>query len=102
MYMENLLIPDMAGVFGGFPTTPGDDGVLSYVHPRWGSSEEQPMISVGADYGDLVHGVLLDPGRYDGRLVQGISESRSAEGATEDFEEGKNLIPSAPPSFFPL
>lgn len=89
MYMENLLISDLAPIFGGFPVTPGDDGVINYVHPRWGGTEEQPMISIVADYGDLVHGVLLDPAKYNGRFVQGISESRSAEAAAEDFAQGK-------------
>lgn len=89
MYMENLLISDLAPIFGGFPAVPGDDGVISYVHPRWGGTGEQPMISIGADYGDLVHGVLLDPAKYNGRLVQGISESRSAEATAEDFAQGK-------------
>lgn len=90
MYMENLLVADLAPVFGGFPAVPGDDGVISYVQPRWGGTEEQPMIGVGADYGDLVHGVLLEPARYNGRLVQGVSESRSAEAAARDFEEGES------------
>ena len=94
MYMENFLLTDLAPVFGGFPAIPGDDGVISYVHPRWCGNEEQPMISIGADYGDLVHGVLLEPGKYSGRLVQGISESRSAEAAAKDFEEGKTVLPS--------
>lgn len=89
MYMENLLVSDLAPIFGGFPVTPGDDGVISYVQPRWGGTGEQPMISIGADYGDLVHGVLLNPGKYNGRLVQGISESRTAEAAAEDFAQGK-------------
>ena len=93
MYMENFLLAELAPVFGGFPTVPGDDGVISYVHPCWGGNEEQPMISIGADYGDLVHGVLLDPAKYNGRLIQGISESRSAEAIAKDFQDGKNRGP---------
>lgn len=91
MYMENFLLTDLAPVFGGFPTVPGDDGVINYVHPRWGGDEKQPMIGIEADYGDLVHGVLLEPAKYNGRLIQGISESRSAEAVAKDFEDGKNV-----------
>ncbi|SPO06691.1 uncharacterized protein DNG_09384 [Cephalotrichum gorgonifer] len=87
MYMENFLVSELAPVFGGFPVAPDEEGILNYVHPRWGGNEEQPMIGIEADYGDLVHGILLNPAKYNNRLVQAISESRSAEDTAKDFQE---------------
>ena len=41
------------------------------------------------DYGDLVHGVFLDPERYNDKLVQGASHSATAVQLVESFQQGE-------------
>lgn len=88
-YMENFLIEELAGIFGGFPSVPDNEGYLTYSTPRWGGNEDTPYIAIGEDYGDLVHGVLLDPAKYNGQLVQGFSQSIKPGDALKNFEEGE-------------
>ena len=89
--MENHLVEEIAPALGGFPFTPDEEGYLTLHVPRWGGNDEIPFIAIGEDYGDLVHGILLDPKKYNGRLVQGISASATAEKLVSDFEKGMLL-----------
>ncbi|PFH58066.1 hypothetical protein XA68_14219 [Ophiocordyceps unilateralis] len=72
-YLENFLDKQAAPIFGGFPYFPDDDGYLTFRVPNWGGSNEVPFVSIGDDYGDIVHGIFLDPERYDGRVIHGAS-----------------------------
>ena len=56
--------------------------------PNWGGNNEIPFIGIGADFGDLVHGVFLSPEEYNGHLIQGISFSATAEAFVGEFEKG--------------
>ena len=91
-YFENFVDKDMAGVFGGFPFTPSEDGSLVFRSPKWGGKEDVPYIAMSDDYGDLVHGILLDPERWNGGFVQGVSEIGSFEHAVQAFERGMYSI----------
>lgn len=85
-YMENFLVPDLAPIFGGFPHIPSSDGMLVFRTPLWGGSEAVPFISVASDFGDIVHGVLVvGPEKYHGKLVQGMSDSRTLTEVVADF-----------------
>ncbi|KAF5983888.1 NmrA-like family domain-containing protein [Fusarium bulbicola] len=86
-YMENHLVEDFAPALGGFPFTTDEEGYLTLRVPRWGGNEEIPFISIGDDYGDLVHGIFLDPKKYNGRLVQGISASETTEKLVAEFDK---------------
>ncbi|KAK7397518.1 hypothetical protein QQX98_013113 [Neonectria punicea] len=86
-YMENHLIEEMAPIMGGFPFVADEEGYLTLHVPRWGGNEEIPFVSIIEDYGDLVHGVFLAPKKYNGRLVQGISSSATAEQFVSDFQK---------------
>ncbi|KAG7128323.1 NmrA-like family domain-containing oxidoreductase lnaB [Verticillium longisporum] len=78
--MESFLWPDIAPIFGGWPLEADDEGYLTFSCPRWGGSNDAaPLIAMAADYGDIVHGVLLAPERWNGQLVQGISQSQALE-----------------------
>lgn len=88
-YCENFSIPDMAPIFGGFPFTPSEDGTLVFRAPKWGGKEDVPFIAIGDDYGDIVHGILLEPEKYNGNLVQGVSDVRSLDDTTKAFEKGE-------------
>ncbi|KAH7148454.1 hypothetical protein EDB81DRAFT_463608 [Dactylonectria macrodidyma] len=86
-YMENHLVEEVAPAMGGFPFVTDEEGYLTLHVPRWGGNEEIPFISIIEDYGDLVHGVFLAPEKYSGRLVQGISDSRTADHLVSGFQK---------------
>ncbi|KAI8725404.1 NmrA domain-containing protein [Fusarium sp. LHS14.1] len=86
-YMENHLVEEVAPVLGGFPFVPDEEGYLTLHIPRWGGNDEIPFISIGDDYGDLVHGIFLDPSKHNGRLTQGISSSSKPEQLVSEFEK---------------
>ncbi|KAF3037458.1 hypothetical protein E8E12_001371 [Didymella heteroderae] len=85
-YFENFTHPDLAPVFGGFPFIPSEDGTLIFRSPKWGGKEDVPFISISDDYGDIVHGIFLDPEKWNGKLVQAVSDIRSWEDSIQAFE----------------
>jgi hypothetical protein len=89
-YLENFLDKAVAPVFGGFPHFPDADGILTFRVPHWGSDDGRvPFLGVRDDYGDIVHGIFLDPGRWDGAVVHGGSDLITFEQLTTVFEEGE-------------
>lgn len=60
-----------AEAFGGFAMVRDEEGFLTLNVPPMGNEPEGgvPWTAVEDDYGDAVHGVLLDPRRWDGRTV---------------------------------
>jgi hypothetical protein len=86
-YFENFLVPDMAPIFGGFPFVPSEDGTLVFRAPLWGGKEDIPFIAIGDDYGDIVHGIFLEPEKWNGKFVQGVSDISSLDDATKTFEK---------------
>ncbi len=87
--MENHLVAEMAPILGGFPFESDEEGYYTLRLPRWGGNEEINFISIGDDYGDLVHGVLLNPEQYNGQLVQGSSYVATETQLVQAFEKGK-------------
>ncbi|KAJ4986695.1 NmrA family protein [Stagonosporopsis vannaccii] len=85
-YFENFTHQDLAPVFGGFPYIPSEDGTLVFRSPKWGGEEDVPFIAIADDYGDIVHGIFLDPERWNGNFVQAVSHIGSFEEAVQDFE----------------
>jgi hypothetical protein len=79
----------LAPIIGGFPHVPAEDGTLILRVPKWGGKEDVPFIAISDDYGDIVHGVFLDPLKWNGKLVQGVSDIRSFESLVKGFETGK-------------
>lgn len=87
-FMENWQEPDYADLFGGFPRFPDAEGYLTYTTPFWGGKEDFPWISMTDDFGDLVHGILLRPERWNRRLVQGTSDIVSSADLVNHFVSG--------------
>ncbi|CAO2651410.1 Nn.00g039800.m01.CDS01 [Neocucurbitaria sp. VM-36] len=85
-YFENFFIKDLAPIFGGFPYIPSEDGTLVLHVPKWGGKEDVPFISIGDDFGDIVHGIFLAPEKWNGKLVQGVSDIESFDDVTAAFE----------------
>ncbi|GKZ35886.1 hypothetical protein AbraIFM66950_006719 [Aspergillus brasiliensis] len=101
MYLENLLHPVFARAFGGFPLEANTDGVMSLTAPPWGrDTVGWPFLSVTEDFGDLVHGVLLDPLRWKDARVQGVSVLKPLKDMAEAFTRvtGKEVRYSDMPS----
>lgn len=91
--METFLWPEIAPIFGGWPFNPDEEGHMTFTCPRWGGpNAEVPFIAMAADYGDIVHGILLAPEKYNGRLIQGISQSRALENVIPDYQTGEDLL----------
>ncbi|GAQ40480.1 NmrA-like domain-containing protein 1 [Aspergillus tubingensis] len=84
-FMENWLEPDYADLFGGWPTFPDSEGYLTYKTPFWGGKEDFPWISMKDDFGDLVHGVFVNPLRWNRRLIQGSSDIVSSAEVVNTF-----------------
>ncbi|KAJ6440256.1 NmrA family protein [Purpureocillium lavendulum] len=84
-YMENHIIEENADMMGGFPFHPDAEGYLTLQMPGWGGDGNVPWINVEEDYGDIAHGVLLDPETYNGRLIQTMSQLAKPEALTDEF-----------------
>ncbi|OGM47878.1 nmrA-like family protein [Aspergillus bombycis] len=84
-FLENFLGKEVAPMFGGFPHFTDDDGYLTFKVPYWGGDEHVPWLSISDDFGDIVHGIFLDPGRWNGHFVHGVSDIRSFEQIVADF-----------------
>lgn len=91
-FMENWLEPDYADLFGGWPTFPDSEGYLTYKTPFWGGKEDFPWISMKDDFGDLVHGVFVNPLRWNRRLIQGSSDIVSSAEVVNTFVAGKVFL----------
>lgn len=100
-YLENLLDPEYANIFGGFPQNVDAEGYLTFRTPIWGGDDRVPWISVADDLGDIVHGIFLNPRRWNGRLVQGTGAISSFADLVSKFVHGKRPV-SIKPICFPL
>lgn len=87
-YIENHFSEETAPLLGGFPYVPGEDGTFTLRMPHWGGNGKMPFISVGDDFGDIVHGVFLAPEEYDGRFVQVASQLAKPEEMVAAFTKG--------------
>ncbi|KID67412.1 NmrA family protein, partial [Metarhizium hybridum] len=85
-YMENHTLPEFVELMGGFPFTADADGYLSLRLPRIGGDDKLPFIAMKDDYGDLVHGVLLQPDAYNGQLIQAASEMAKPDELVAKFQ----------------
>ncbi|KAJ5801838.1 NmrA-like family protein [Penicillium pulvis] len=104
-YMENFLSPEYSACFGGFPLQPDAEGYLTFSSPRLGGPGDVPWIAVEEDFGDIVHGLFLDPTSYHGQTVQCFSDTITFENMAETFTKvtGKKarFVPLAAPDDFP-
>ena len=73
-YFENFTVPFLAELMGGLPFKTDSDGYLTISLPRHGGNDLCPFTAIEDDYGDFVHGVLLDPEKWGGKVIQAISD----------------------------
>ncbi|KAI8717005.1 NmrA domain-containing protein [Fusarium sp. LHS14.1] len=87
-FLENAFDPKYTAAFGGFATIPDAEGYLTYRVPAMGNNPESvPWLAVADDYGDFVHGVFLDPERWNRQYIHGVSESASFAELTAKFQQ---------------
>ncbi|KAJ5134867.1 hypothetical protein N7448_000110 [Penicillium atrosanguineum] len=86
-FLENFLGKEAAPVFGGFPHFPDEEGFLTFRVPYWGGEENVPWLSISDDFGDIVQGIFLDPMRWDGHFVHGVSHICSFDRVVADFQD---------------
>ncbi|KAF3893335.1 putative NmrA family transcriptional regulator [Trichophyton interdigitale] len=86
-YLENFLVKEVAPVFGGFPHFPDDEGYLTYRVPNWGGDNKVPFLSITDDYGDIVQGIFLDPVRWNGHVVQAMSDMLGFDELVANFAD---------------
>lgn len=87
-YMENFNAKEWAVYLGGLPFILDSEGYYTLSWPLWGGSNEVPLIAIERDFGDIVHGVLLNLGLLCGKTIQAVSQSRALEEVPNDFEHG--------------
>ncbi|KAF3403670.1 NmrA-like family domain-containing protein 1, partial [Penicillium rolfsii] len=83
-YLENIG-EEFADLYGGFPVRQDAEGVTTCSLPLWGGNEKMPWISVKDDFGDMVHGIFLNPLRWNRRVVQCQAELMSAGDMSTTF-----------------
>ncbi|KAF5485080.1 NmrA-like family domain-containing protein [Colletotrichum siamense] len=87
-FLENAFDPKYTAAFGGFAMIKDAEGYLTWETPAMGNNPESvPWLAVADDYGDFVHGVFLDPQRWNGCYIHGVSDSSSFAEMTAKFEE---------------
>jgi hypothetical protein len=90
-FLENFLGQEVAPVFGGFPHFPDSEGYLTFRVPYWGGEENVPWLSISDDFGDIVQGIFLDPSRWNGHFVHGVSDMRSFDAIVAEFSKATGL-----------
>ncbi|KAL5044877.1 hypothetical protein BDW71DRAFT_198759 [Aspergillus fruticulosus] len=86
-YFENFIDPEFAQAFGGFPIYPDDEGYLTFTSPRVGGQGKVQTISVADDFGEMVHGMFLNPQVWKNRTIPCMSNSFSYEDMVKTFTE---------------
>ena len=56
-----------------------------------------PFVSIADDFGDIVHGIFLDPEKWDGKVVHAVSQVMSYSELVETFQEGTFYLPFPTP-----
>ncbi|KOS36730.1 hypothetical protein ACN38_g12508 [Penicillium nordicum] len=84
--MENFWNPAYEIAFGGFARLEDSEGYLTiHLFPMGNAPESTPFTSVRDDYGDIVHGVFLDPETWDKQTVWAVSQPLSFQGFADAY-----------------
>ncbi|KAI2791388.1 NmrA-like family domain-containing oxidoreductase himF [Penicillium oxalicum] len=101
-YLENFQSKELLEFHGGFPSQTDQEGYRTCRFPYWGGREEVPWISIRDDYGDLVHGVFLNPLRWNFRVIQAVADPLSFGEMTRIFSQvtgqAARFVPYASPA----
>jgi hypothetical protein len=92
--MECWTHEDFCRTWGGFPLLKQPNGEVVLSMPPYGGDGKMPWLSLEDDFGDIVHGIFLDPARYDRHKVQAISQVLRIEDMATELTEGESQPPS--------
>lgn len=97
--MECFFDDSFVDAFGGFPWNPDPEtGEVDFRTPDYGGKGDMPWVSCEDDLGDIVHGIFLNPSKYDQVLVQATSQQISMSDVASSYTQGTPL----PSSLFPI
>ncbi|KAK2810508.1 hypothetical protein FQN50_002997 [Emmonsiellopsis sp. PD_5] len=91
-YLENFLSKEVAPIFGGFPHAADPEGYLTFKVPLWGGKEDVPWLSITDDFGDIIQGLFLEPEKWNGSVIHGLSDIHSFDEVVGGFQEGKRML----------
>lgn len=92
--MECFLSDAFVDSFGGFPWYPTTEtGDLVFRTPPYGGKGDMPWLSVENDLGDIIHGIFLEPTKYDKILVQATSQQITMTDLAATYTKG-DLTPT--------
>ncbi|KKK12926.1 hypothetical protein AOCH_000471 [Aspergillus ochraceoroseus] len=83
-------------IWGGFPWYRNGQKEVVLAVPPYGGDGRMPWISVQDDLGDIVHGIFLNPQRYDQKQVQAISQLIKLEDMAKELTKGELLLRTIP------
>lgn len=84
--MENFWNPAYEKAFGGFARLEDSEGYLTINLFAMGNTPEStPFTSVRDDYGDIVHGVFVDPEPWHQQTVWAVSQPLGFQGFAEAY-----------------
>jgi hypothetical protein len=87
-FWENFKDENFCYGLGGFPFYRTQDGTLQLRAPLYGGKEDMPWLSVKDDFGDIVHGIFLNPQQYNGMTIQAFSQQLSFVEMAQSFTDG--------------
>lgn len=84
--MENFWNQSYEQAFGGFARVKDQDGFLTIRLFAMGNDPEStPWTAVRDDYGDIVHGVFLEPEKWNGQVIWAISDPISFQEVVDTY-----------------
>ncbi|KAK2774091.1 hypothetical protein FQN53_003762 [Emmonsiellopsis sp. PD_33] len=90
-YLQNFLSKEVAPIFGGFPHAADPEGYLTFNVPLWGGKEDVPWLSITDDFGDIIQGLFLEPEKWNGSVIHGLSDIHSFDELVGEFQEVTGL-----------
>lgn len=74
---------------GGFPELVDSEGYVTFTSPRIGGEGKIQTLSIDDDFGEMVHGIFLDPGKWKNQTVQLMSDAFTYDHLVKSFTEGQ-------------
>jgi len=92
-FMECFFYDPFVDAFGGFPWIPdAETGETIFRTPPYGGKGDMPWVSCEDDLGDIVHGIFLDPTKYDQTLVQATGQQITMPDIAASYAEGTDNL----------
>lgn len=84
--------PTLPEFLGGFPLLPDNEGYITFRSPPIKGEGKMQTLSIDDDFGEMVHGMLLDPARWNHQTIQCLSDAFTYPELMEHFTEGEGTL----------